>query len=354
MSKKIDSYQYFYRILDVDVCLRSEKIELFNLFMDDYDWFRTKYLSNENILDFSITSYNGKDELVVLPYNDIYDISAHPSPNNYIYQIILRELFDKFKDFFVLHAGVVSIDENVLAISGSQGIGKTTFILELLKNNCIFFSDDFCPIHKATKLVYPFPRNLWIKNKNKKNPIRIKELSSAISDIPQKLKWLICLKEINNKNDFCHIEVILKDEDNCFIQELYKIGYITINNSFNENFPLLSISYPKGRGITLKIKELLKKHKDNIWNFYRIDRNAPPDFLKEAELKAMSTNDAAFFLLHELKSKVSLDNIDIKPMSVFMKLFEILEGIQCYSLNVGKIESMRKLVLSLINGKMEV
>jgi hypothetical protein len=60
------------------------------------------------------------------------------------------------------------------------------------------------------------------------------------------------------------------------------------------------IRYPAGQGLTPKIRELLVRHEQHIWNVYRVDRTHP-DFERDPVPTPIATHEAAFRVLRDLK-----------------------------------------------------
>ena len=106
---------------------------------------------------------------------------------------------------------------------------------------------------------------------------------------------------------------------------------------------------PGGRGLTGKIKGILARYEPKIWNVYRLEA-VRPDFTREPVLTPLS-NQAAFRLMRGLKQGLT-PGAEARawrgsPGRVFVKLNELLAGVPCYRLSVGRLESMRDRVLEV-------
>lgn len=66
------------------------------------------------------------------------------------------------KDFVFLHAGVVSWNKKAIIIPGKSFSGKTTLVLELIKQECDYLSDEFAVIDRDG-FVHPFPKKLSVR-----------------------------------------------------------------------------------------------------------------------------------------------------------------------------------------------
>jgi len=330
----------YYKIIDAEISLESDSEEFLDVFDKDYRWFKTDSLSGEGKLSFSVILEND----TVTQDNQIFSLKGHPNRLKYAYQLVLKEIFNNIREYFLIHAGVAGKDGKVMIIAGPPGVGKTTMVSELVKNGFDFFSDDFCPIHKTTGLVYPFPRTMWkvsetqIPGSLRKNKIPA-VAEGHIADKPGKIGCVIILDAEKASRDFHQLEIGLKHGEESVIYELQKINGVT-----SEQIGLSEwrIQYPVKQGFNKKIREILEKHETGIWNVF-LDDPLSPDFTKEPVLTRISSHETAFHLIKDFKNQIISKEISLTD--ILMKLTAFLDNVPCYRLSVGKFDAMKDILI---------
>lgn len=357
-----------YRILDVGLLLQTDSEDFYMRFDREYGFFKAPSIEDcKRLLSFCLYVHEGKKDPRLSINDEPLSLRNHPAPLLHAYQALLHALFGNIQDFLVAHAGVVAVNDFALILAGLPGAGKTSLVLELLKQGFSFYSDDFCPIDKISGMIHPFPRSAWKslpfdpcrKEDSAESILRAKEsippheLGADVGKGPCRAKWLIYLDASDEATDrWCEL-VIQPKTGSCsgFISDVRKFNEALLEDS-GEKGGLLRIKYQAGRGLAAKLKLLLKKHEQSIWDVYRFDP-IRPDFAADPVLLPIPPSQAAFSLMQDLKAGASFEKegalLAGSAMGVFMHLGKLLENVSCYRLRVGKFQTMLDLILRIVH-----
>jgi hypothetical protein len=358
----------FYQILDVGLVLESDSPEFLATFDRDYCRFATPVLQGAPRLSFSLK----REQRLAGPtlrINELaYSLKGHPAPERYACQLLNRRLFRESRDYVILHGAVVARENQALIISGPPGVGKTTLTLSLLASGLRFLSDDFCPVHKQTRLVQPFPRSLWVAGAGRgaardpgesrgstprrpKTPIKAASPEISLASGPCRPKSLIFLDPGEQAGGWQELEVGLKRPPGReFLQKLAALPQVRVEQ-MGPDPREWRLRYPKGQGLTKLIRGLLAGSREDLWNVFKV-QGVHPDFSREPVLTPIPSHEAAFLLLGELKQDLAWgpapELCGPQPIGRFLELNELLDETDCYRLTPGRLEPLKKLALETL------
>lgn len=92
-------------------------------------------------------------------FDDSYYAIA-PNPLAFVQWIILNNIYLLAKDYQLIHAGAVSLDNECAIFPAFSGMGKTTLTVKLVTNGFKFLSDEIACLRPDTTVVEPFHRTL--------------------------------------------------------------------------------------------------------------------------------------------------------------------------------------------------
>ncbi|MBA2379039.1 MAG: hypothetical protein H0V76_05645 [Blastocatellia bacterium] len=123
--------------------------------------------NNEPVMSFAIGVDHSHERYIL--FND--DTYSHDSSS----LDIVLELFVRLLRLFVaefardrvfVHAGVVEWKGKAIVIPANSGMGKTTLVVEFVKQGAVYFSDEYA-IFDESGYVHPFTRDLSVRSPGK-------------------------------------------------------------------------------------------------------------------------------------------------------------------------------------------
>lgn len=135
----------------------------------------------KSLIEYVLYKFYEKDSFVQYIMRNIYD---HKTNISFAQAYKLRETFSNYfmfeiahrlaPQYLLIHAGALSIDNKASIFVGKTHQGKTTLVLEIIRENlgrvyvnkkCYFFSDDITVIDLNTFCIVPFPISLNVRDK---------------------------------------------------------------------------------------------------------------------------------------------------------------------------------------------
>jgi hypothetical protein len=340
-----------YRILDVSLLLESGQASFLETFDLDYARFALPSPPPEPDMEASPMSFRfeagpGPAFLEVDGVRE--SLEGHPHPERQAHYDLTRIIMARVEAYTVLHAAVLGAPGGALALPGPSGAGKTTLALDLLDTGLAYFSDDFCPVHRRTFQVHPFPRSLWVRpapGQASASSLRGKVLHPLdgrrfpVGGPPLPLSWLVCLEGGEGTPMTGFHMAPRPGMGDALLEDLRAETEFALERAGGE----WVVRHPREGACVQRVRELLDRHRQALWSLHALP-DPLPDFSRKPHLAPIPPGEAAFFLLRQLKH----DRLD-RPGALLHHLGTLLAGTACFRLGPGP----RKARLALVRQVME-
>ena len=179
--KSIDKYQCIYDIHGFTFCVEGIANKMF---LREYGWAKVNVAPK---ISLYVKPYKGEENLPTKPAGSLKGMYIPFKENEYVlwYEegvplnvlISYCEALMYWPDKTILHAGGVTKEGEALLFVGGGNVGKTSSVLNLLREGYEYLSDDWIVIDKNK--AYPLPKTLHIFDYNLKN----KEVAKSVLGI---------------------------------------------------------------------------------------------------------------------------------------------------------------------------
>ena len=152
-----------FKIFDLPIRIESESRRFLEDFGNIFHYFKATgpNLDLNNCISFRVSI---KPTSSIACGNDIiYQSSVYRYILEYLEYKIYTLLIDRLRNYYLIHAGAVALNDKAIMLPASSGGGKTTLIAGLIKNGFRYFTDEIGIIDPHTLEVYPFPKPLNMK-----------------------------------------------------------------------------------------------------------------------------------------------------------------------------------------------
>lgn len=337
-----------YRILETDVLLRSDREDWIDRFDREHEFFsarkRTDSPANTIVLELRQRTVKRFE----LSRNGAVVAALPVEAASLAYDLIRREIFGTLNNFFVFHGGVAAKNGRALVVAGPPESGKTTLVLGLLRKGFEFFSDEICPVHQRTMEIHPYPRAVWIADrespKGEKKLVPAKQIGSSVGKSPASPKCLVILDVRRSGDPELLLRIVIRrDRSDEFIKDA-SIHNVRIEEISESEYRSLSAAFPKRRNSRLRLIEALHRHQDGILRAV-YSPAAKADFSHDPTIRRILPSEAARLLLSHLIDR-SPAIITGTPGSALFQVCRILRNTNCFHMVPGELTATTDLLAS--------
>ena len=358
-----------YQFLDVRFSVSSDDEGIVFLFDQMYQRFKIRPDDVEHQF-YVVTSKNRFNTPLVIFREQAYPIFANKPMYNHAYMVIFRHISNLFRNFYIIHAGVVSKGVDGIVFAGQSCFGKTTLTLELVRKGYSFLSDEFCPIERGTMRILPFPRTLSL---NEESVAILKNVPHAITaqendERGKKLfdidvwkegsigqhaigKYFFFVRGRKSKQEERTFYLLLMKEDHELIRELKDIPGVSLTSrNETEHYMLYRFTFRQGEGLINKFEKTCQKYPRNIVH-HEVTPFEEPYFDREPSIEEIPKSKAAIELMRNMVNR-SHDALVMKncktSSQLLLNLGEVVSQAKCYELFTGKLDQMVELVTKIV------
>ncbi len=335
-----------YQILDVSLRLESDEAQLIDCFNEEYGAFRIQEGRGDGELRVRARL---ADSPACLWIDEIpFSLVGFPEPARHCRFLILREVFHRMERFLLLHASVAVDRNRALIITGAPGVGKTTLLMRLLEGGRFaFFSEDICPIERASGLVFHFPRSAWLKNRAKEGAKgRLSEKRRAPVDLtrwvrgsnPTRPACVIALERQLDDTPDQHLLVHMKNPPNAqFLAGLSLPGvHIEVVDG---SLPGVKVRYSPHSKRSLQLRQLFDEWSDQIWSVHRFHDRAP-QFRAQPQVCCLKPSELATRLVGDLKQDFLVTETGLSRGRLLFEVSGLLARVDAYEIRTGPLEEL--------------
>ncbi len=311
------AYRDFYRILALDVEIRSDMPQLLKLFRGKYANFISP--AKERV-DCSLYLW-GRERLIFAD-GKVMRAPTFEQMEGHAQVLFTNMIINRITDYFLVHAGVAAKDGQGVIIVAPSSLGKTSLTLSLTKQGLQFLSDEFAPINRRTGLIEPFPRTLGLRRGAAKlfRDIDFAQLT-AFKNLGSRSKFLYDVNLLNNaslnpckfsalvilspgpeaESGKCHVmDVALYQPEGRVIKALAETGGIELVSVNQETeYPVYRFSVEKSRTPITCFTRICREYQAEILYYERV-YHYTPKFEAVPTLEPLDKSQAVMHMLKHL------------------------------------------------------
>lgn len=293
----------------------------------------------------------------------------------YTYETILFDIISRVRSHFLIHAGVVTYNDQAVVIVADSMHGKTTTVLELVRRGFRFLSDEMAALSRSDRQVHPFPRSLRIRpgtlervgfgRAAQQAPVWLNKLILDIETIKPEsmgqnaaISHIVILQdpaktgpEQQESNRVLSIYVdYLNDELLTAIKRIE--GVSQVRADVIADYPLVTLQTNQRFSAMSQIEAICQEHEALILSVIWGKKSAPT-FDKPARLETIPKSQAVMSLMQQFlaryKSTILQNEFNGNSTHLFMELATLIGRAKCHKLSVGPLNQTADLICDLFD-----
>ena len=370
---KLCMYAEYYRVFELDFCIRSDSPRILSYFKKMYSHFVVPPPDKPVVTNYVIETPVVRGNPVVVADDKAYVVSNPDVFPGFSYMTIFNSFIARLQNHFLIHSGAVGFKGNGIIIPGAARCGKTTVTLSLIGRGFSLFSDEVAAVHWLDHKVYPFPRGLGMREGVEhtfkgidlegletipmigggfKRVLDIGELKGALATEPCPAKFMFFLVPSTDE-DFSQVSsaailyLITSEVSDKMLSEMRAVDGVesteVTGDTSEAKFPIIRFRVQSGYPVLAKLEEVCYKHNVLIFDSVK-GEHAQPDFSGPPRLTPMPYSRAMFELLTRsrtgARSALLTNQFKGSVTKMYLSLADIVRKTKCYELVVGKLDDM--------------
>lgn len=357
------------RLFDQQVVVRSDSRTYIELFDQLYTRFQTDPPTEpaEPTLSFVVLTGTGRagGRPVLLVNNELQPLGKSNVPQGHIYENILNTIVARVRSHILIHAGVVTWQNQGVVLAADSCHGKTTLSLALLRRGFKFLSDEMAALDRTDGQVHPFPRSLRVRPGTfeqtgfsaaardastwlDKLIVDIDDIKPGSIGTNAPVRYVVILHRPGEadaeSNDDHHLEVYVDRVDRKIVADAHRIRDIdSLHVDASSSYPRLVIGTSDRVSALTRLQQLCRQHNILILNVVK-RTITHPSFAGPVQLDRIQLSEATLELLRHFlgghQSALLHEEHNGSSVRLFRELTTIIRSAECYRLTVGPLEEM--------------
>lgn len=382
IANETHAHELSLQFYDQKAVLSSDSNTYIQLFKQMYSRFETDNDISSSHSHLRLQVQTGLNNRNITPKlildGETKSLSGIQLDDGFIYESILNTIISRVRSHFLIHAGVVSKNDQGVILVADSAHGKTTLVLELIRRGFEFLSDEMAAIGRKDHMVHPFPRSLRIRP----GTLGLTGFQKAAVNAPSWLDKLLldiesikenCVgtavpirnivlfqdpaleKSSKNVQQGRKLFVVVDRIEDGFVDRIRKMENIAYMNIHTDRtYPMLEIATSSVTRVLSKIETLCDRYGILLLNYMRKEATRPK-FDASPWIETISQTETAREMLKRFlgghKSALLQREFNGSSLRLFLELADIIQQASCHRLYVGSLSEMADLICGLVNAK---